>query len=106
MDYESRRFVVQCRFCGGAFPSDGRVGPSSPKVAVPVVHVSLCMLFFSHLRECQAVKEGRVQKMFIMQRGQALGTIRIKYLWCYLLHVLSPASVYWEYRSVWSCCSY
>lgn len=106
MDYESRRFVVQCCFRGGAFPSGGHVGPSFPKVVVPVVRVSLCMLFVSQLGDCQAVEAGRVQKVFIGQRGQALGTIGIKYLWCYLLHVLSPASMYWEYSSVWSYYSY
>lgn len=50
MDYEFCRFLVQCRFRGAAFSSGGRVGPSSPEVVVPVVHVSFCMHFFLPVR--------------------------------------------------------
>lgn len=50
VDYEFCRFLVQCRFRGAAFSSGGRVGPSSPEVVVPVVHVSFCMRFFLPVR--------------------------------------------------------
>jgi len=66
---------------GGAFPSGGRVGPSSPEAVIPLVRVSLSMLFVSQLGDCRAVEEAVVQEMFTGQAGQALGTVRIKYLW-------------------------
>lgn len=95
---------MQCHCCEAAFPARGRVGRSSPKSLV-LIYVSLGMLFFSHLGDCQAVKERRVQKMFIGPQGQALGTIRMKCV-VNFLHALSSASVYEEYRSAWSYYTY